>query len=668
MQELEGDNAELQSINEDLVKELELRDVAVKEAVDLICQLEAKVESMETQHAAATPTRRPRNSVPLASSPPRLSDARSKSPPQSSNEDRPFPLTQRGLPQAYPDLSLPEPSKSARRAPSFLREDQPSTSALRSLYRTETNASHISLDRAGSPQKDQDPDTYTLNSPRLSMLSESSFMSVYGKTSKVSPDSMPPMPALDIARIRSPIDHRAARSPHPAPVRGHSDASNRRRQDQASRSASGQVSNDNSDARSEKSFLSRVEQSTKTKRRSSSHSRDERLSQWLDESASADEASPLRHRSHRHQSPKPRRSSPKPPPQDQFSSIGEVLHKPPPNAMSNLSPLPTLKRPIFTGPEVLPPTPDTMSTVQNANSSTQSIITEKSLNDISRLPAKDLLPTPSHKRSHTKDSLGLDFENDISSSDEEQRSVHVERSEAETSTVPPDAFDSFPFMGTGSQSKAKRMLGDKRSPTRPPLATNMMFDGDGYASRALSYPSPKAENRRSSIATTPTRPEPARGLTTHAPLSPKDWISKGGPANASPPAPTTSRSPQSQAAASASPSQDVSGGPSLAEQQQQPESKLPKTTSSRLKTLFRRSYSQSGQVILNSSGANPGAAAPVERESKIARPGTAGAGAGARGGLGRSASTKVFGGREAELANVSIMCIDRERERGGGAV
>lgn len=636
MHELEGDNAELQSINEDLVKELELRDVAVQEAVELICQLEAKVESMEAaDHTNVTPTRNASNLTCLPSSPPEPHPKRaspSTPPPQKPHEDHLSPLPHRGLPQAFLDLSLPEPSKTARRAPSFLREDKPSTSALRSLYRTEPNASYISLNRAGSPQRDLDPDSYTLNSPRLSMLSESSFMSVYGTSPRALFDPLPPVPPLpdlEMPRSRTPMDYKGAEKMNCAFIRGLSDASIKRARDKATKSAVRQASIEESEHRSELSFLSRVEQSTKTKRRSSSHSRSEDLSKWLDEAVSGDEGSPLRHRSNRHRSPKARRSSPKPTLPDQFSSIGEVLYKPQPNALENIPTLPALTKPIFVGPEILPPTPDTMSTAQKANSSTQSIITEKSTKDISR-PSKSLHAVSSRQRFHTKDSPGLDFENDISSSDEEHHSVRVQRSEADSSAIPLDAFDSFPFMRNGSSSQAMRTLGD--TPSRPPLAVNPMSDGsETYASRALSYPSPKAEHRRSSVAATPTRPEPVRGMTTQAPLSPKQWISKGASPSAS--------DPQAQ---NRSFSSSHDSGPVSADSQPA-ESKLPKTTSSRLKTLFRRSNSQSSTaVLMQQQLLQNGDGRAGERESRIARPGTAGGGGG---GVGRSASGKVFGGR-----------------------
>ena len=636
MQELQDDNAELQSLNEDLVKELELRDVAVKEAVDLICELEAKVDAAElTLHSFNTSTRNPESSLSLLSSPPQPcaeGTSRSKSPPGVSNGDQPPTITHQEPTPLHPEYSLPPAIKSARRPPSFLREDKPSTSALRSLYRTETNGSYLSLNRAGSPQKDQDPDTFTLNSPRLSVLSESSFMSVYGKSPKM---PLGPMSDLDIPRTRTPLDDKGANRTDLLFVKHDSSASRKGADVKAPKGASRRSLDHERGPRSDTSFLSRVEQNSNSQHSSQSNSHNERLSRWLDESASQDEGSPLRHRSHRSQSPKIRRSSPKPASTDNFSSIGEILHKPPPNGLETIPALPALAKPIFAGPEILPPTPDTMSTAQKANSSTQSVITAKSLNDISR-PFRTVDPTNSDARLHTKSSLGLDFENDIDSSDEEQQSVHVRQSEADSSVVPTDAFDSFPFMGAGTSSKAMRMLG--HPPGRPPLATNMIFDGDSYesakASRALSYPSPRSDQRRSSIATTPTRPEPTRGTTTYSPLSPKGWLGNSLATSSRPqrasPSRTSTHAQRPSVTFDDNNNNDVKN---FSAELQQTESKLPRTTSSRLKTLFRRSNSQSGQAVMmamqqqqqqqqqNGAISNTTEAA-AERESKIARPGT----------------------------------------------
>lgn len=199
LQHLEEENQELQSANEELLKELEKRDEAVKEAVNLICELEGKVESID-QTSANSPksVQGPGNSQ--ATSPMvRLGATADREIPSLSPPRRP---AHEKLPP-LPDLTLPATTKGPWRTPSFLREEKPSTTALRSLYQNDHNPSTFSLNRAGSPQRSADPDTFTLNSPRLSVLSESSFMSVYGKSPKLSPD---PTQGVKVSRTRTSAD------------------------------------------------------------------------------------------------------------------------------------------------------------------------------------------------------------------------------------------------------------------------------------------------------------------------------------------------------------------------------------------------------------------------------------------------------------------------------
>ena len=187
MKSLEDENAELHSINDDLLKELELRDVAVKEVVALICELEAKIEAAELRQLTSDHGLRD-DGTPGPYQNPSSSgfrDALRTPPPSQDHEDQLSPLRQ---PHTADPHATTKP-KTLGRPPSFLQEKKPSTSALRSVYQADGNPSFISLNRAGSPMKSNDPDTYTLNSPRLSMLSESSFLSVYGKSPRSQHDT-----------------------------------------------------------------------------------------------------------------------------------------------------------------------------------------------------------------------------------------------------------------------------------------------------------------------------------------------------------------------------------------------------------------------------------------------------------------------------------------------
>ena len=238
-------------------------------------------------------------------------------------------------------------------------------------------------------------------------------MSVYGKSPKVLPDStQDPV----VSHTRTSADGTVTKQADSST----SNITNAYQKPSLKRQShrDGTSSNSRSEHRSETSFKSRVDRMAEMQNRDTSSHRGEQLSKWLEESVSSDESSPLRHRSGR----QPRRSSAKPPANDQFSSISEVLHKPRAHDVGRDPTLPTLSKPVYTGPEVLPPTPDTMSTAQKASSSTQSIVAEKSLKDnayrskyaSTKLPSDDGRP-------HTRGSLGLEYENGFDSSEDEHQ-------------------------------------------------------------------------------------------------------------------------------------------------------------------------------------------------------------------------------------------------------
>ncbi|KAI9765577.1 MAG: hypothetical protein M1840_007266 [Geoglossum simile] len=210
--ELETENEELQEVNEQLLLELEKRDKAVEEAVGIICELEEKVEKLEeelmteTRPSTAQPdtdylTTEPEESAP-PSSPPGTGNPKAPAtpPPAASiskkNPSRPG-ITKTSSSKLI-DVSTPyhrNPPASAYRTPSFLTgEDSKSAGALRSLYLAgeegkgsysfltlSRRASGMSRDAPGSP----DPNGDGMDSPRLSVLSESSFLSVYGDTRRL---------------------------------------------------------------------------------------------------------------------------------------------------------------------------------------------------------------------------------------------------------------------------------------------------------------------------------------------------------------------------------------------------------------------------------------------------------------------------------------------------
>lgn len=452
------ENEELKHRNKDLLRELEFRDLAIGEAVAIICEMEAKIEKMEPD---LDPGRGDGNlqNTPIA--------------PHSQTFDyQDQPLTIRP-PSAF--LSGDPPTitnarKTVGRAPSFLRDNKKSTRALRGLYLTDDNSAYgnpssFSLSRPVSRfsgdenQHDLDQDSSTLNSPRLSMLSESSFLSVYGKDKQT--DSIP-------ARKKK--------------RRSYSESS------------------------------SQDEQTSLTFRQ-----HEARTQTWINE---------------RRKQNALRRKAPRERSDSRFSSIDEVVDVLPiewrtEQTTRNLpirSPsrrkidermdfamVPPQGRTIF-GHDVLPPTPDTMSiSNRGTNSSTPSIITEKSLIDGAAKTYK-ALTTEARPQFNEGLSAGpnlcaaLVFDEDadhIKWESEQDESTPVAHSNAGTIGRSPETLPTSTFMGRSLSTK--QQIGD--TPPRPMLttyATNMMFNGEDFTlvqpSRTISFPAPMVgKTRRRSV-------------------------------------------------------------------------------------------------------------------------------------------------------------------------
>lgn len=452
------ENEELKHRNKDLLRELEFKDLAISEAVAIICELEAKIEKMEPD------------------TDPDQGDANHQDTPitrhSQTSDFQDQSLTIRQLDEFVPGdpQSITNVGKTVWHAPSFLRDNKKSTRALRGLYLADDssaygNPSSFSLSRPVSRfsgdgnQHDLDPDSSTLNSPRLSMLSESSFLSVYGKDKQA--DSI----------------------------------------------------------------------STRKKKRRS-----------YSESSSDDEHNSLTFRQHeartqtwineRRKQNALRRKAPRARSDSRFSSIDEVVdvvpiewrteqttHRLPIRSPSrrardermDFAPLSHQGRMIF-GHDVLPPTPDTMS-ISNigTNSSTPSIITEKSLLDGAAKTYKALTTEarPQSKEGLSGDpklsaALGFDENADhVKWESEHDESTPVAHSNAGTIGHSPETLPTSTFMGRSSSMK--QQVGD--TPPRPVLtsyATNMMFNGEDFTlvqpSRTISFPAPTVgKPRRQSV-------------------------------------------------------------------------------------------------------------------------------------------------------------------------
>ena len=503
---LETDNAELHSINEALLRELEQRDQAIKEAVELICELEEKVEaarlskSDQGSHSPESGSNAQDVNEP-SSSPPLAAKGSPSAPPAPCPEEGQDQMT--NAPNVvltgsseFDNTSPTEPLKTTWRTPSFIREKKRSTRALRGLFMSNenflnSNLSLVSLPRPASVfgkddiQEETDPDYCTLNSPRLSILSESSFMSVYGK---------------------------------------HQDP------DQASNDREGDAWQDRvPSAEQSKPILDSTKGNGRLR---------ERTEEWNKPSTPSKRSTSRGHK-------------------DPFTSIGEVLRKVPSGPLVQpqrsldqdyddipmykhghiLSKIPSLSGPIFGG-DVLPPTPDTMSTHRkDANSSTPSIITEKSLVDGTPYPAKNIsvvLPGTHAYLPNDTDDFKLSNEScfeaamDLDKSEDESESIQVEQSDS-SAFEDSQPFSQAPtFMG-GSQHASRPSR--TALPTRPPLttyATDMMFNGEGYdamqpSQRTVSYPAPSPRVRQHSNQPPPLAYDAASARSTQ--LSPQNNMS-----------------------------------------------------------------------------------------------------------------------------------------------
>ncbi|KAK3293756.1 uncharacterized protein B0H64DRAFT_219437 [Chaetomium fimeti] len=214
---LEREAKERDDLNDSLVHELEKRDKAVEEAIGMILTLERRVEqlllerNMVRQVEAEAPTY-PRIDSPAvtpASKNPRLGS--------STHADAKTPI----------------------RMPSFVSDRSENTENLRSVYLgTLGGDSALTLPRLA----DDTPETARIDprlaSPALSELSESSFVSVYGRSRPANPSS----PPGDSPWLRD----RSSRTPVPAldsPTRVRTSTPSRQQRPSSSRATSGQFHN-----------------------------------------------------------------------------------------------------------------------------------------------------------------------------------------------------------------------------------------------------------------------------------------------------------------------------------------------------------------------------------------------------------------------------------------
>lgn len=197
-EQLEDEHTELLRINTQLVEELEKRDKAVEEAMDIICELEDKVTDLEERRSYTRPSTANADSgyagtetqeqVP-PSSPPEMRRA-PKTP--AVNQRQPPPAASAAAGRLIDAMNRKTPGR-LKREPSVMSQKKSSTHALRSVYLENAQSLHpvksfrSLLSRQESAVEEED-DEAVLNSPRLSVLSESSFPSLYSPRKHLSPE------------------------------------------------------------------------------------------------------------------------------------------------------------------------------------------------------------------------------------------------------------------------------------------------------------------------------------------------------------------------------------------------------------------------------------------------------------------------------------------------
>lgn len=185
LQRLEGDNMELQEVNEELVSELEKRDRAVDEAVVLICDLEDRVRSLEEELRMA-----------------RMSNQMSMMTLREASAEQEDTRERRSTPQleSRKRAEFKTPQKDHRRmprVPSFIQQPKASSLTLRSMYMHEGKTiraipSVATIRSSGEIEEQvEDKDEEEPQSPVFSVLSRSDLGSLYEREDSVLPQSSP---------------------------------------------------------------------------------------------------------------------------------------------------------------------------------------------------------------------------------------------------------------------------------------------------------------------------------------------------------------------------------------------------------------------------------------------------------------------------------------------
>ncbi|KAK3906125.1 hypothetical protein C8A05DRAFT_12105 [Staphylotrichum tortipilum] len=220
LEALEREAKERDDLNDSLVRELEKRDKAVEEAIGMILTLEKRVEQLLLERNMVHQVEADGAAYPRISSP-----VSTPAPPRKTPKFEPSPFGE---------------AKTPIRMPSFVSDRSENTENLRSVYLGAlAGESALTLPRFG----EDTPDTTRMDprfaSPALSELSQSSFISVYGRGTTAELSSPP-------GNSPWPWDRSSPMTPQPAvesPTRLPTATPSRQHRPGSSRTASGQYHN-----------------------------------------------------------------------------------------------------------------------------------------------------------------------------------------------------------------------------------------------------------------------------------------------------------------------------------------------------------------------------------------------------------------------------------------
>ena len=571
--ELEADNKELQSINDELLLELEKRDVAIAEAVELICERERQIEEMGEAETYFLRNAKPQEQHLHSqgdSSELHERDSRPQLRPENADAEG---QAQVGLSPSRAHASSPTPSKASRRVPSFIQEPKKSTKMLRSLYLDDGSQVHAdrsssSFARPGSLYSgEEEDDDHMLNSPRLSVLSESGFSSIYGNRER---SHSPPQDHAGHVEEHSRYDNEPPRT-------------------------------DQREARLQKWLVERDRPTTPAQQ--TPNAPFSSIGQVLGDVPGISKTSEPASTPHDEQKHRAERNT-----DETLKKKSRTHHRKPSS--------PTFGGPMFGG-SILPPTPDTLSTTTTAaSSSTPSIVTEKSLLDGAPYRTRGFPASVSDGRPHTSGSsvastfgTALVYTQGARSnhSREEQGSPHSTQKNVSLGSHSQSSSRALPPRSSSSLSAAP--------PVRPSLttsATDTTFYVDGYSpahvSRTLSYPSPGGRTRHPTNQLSPVSPKGSNPQSERTPTaSPRNWTNTSSGAgtpsrltrNMHQRSPTATRdlstptpTADSQSEASPSPQQSSTLRSKMAKVSLSPSKSAHQSIASR---LFRRTHSQSTQ-------------------------------------------------------------------------